>query len=321
MSKYQQTMNDLKAAALGTAPPFRFPQPGNNSRITGDMADNMMWIELKFKKYTQLRGNVWESGGFAGDVTKGPTLMFIAPTEMQETFTHDWVDASNVAGRALTAYTGFKKTYSDAKSLGKSLMHEGAGILERLSPGADSGSDASKEALALTDKKEDEFTRKSLSTVSRLANEYRKESFYKYDSPQMYKDSPKPVYNFMFSLGDTGDNEYDILLPIQMLRYLSSASKPTIGEEYEKDLIKIEFPYICEVNTVWGNKAVPIINMKYAAITSLQIQYNGPYRNGIPTKADITLSLSSLMPLYRSTIAGSGTTVSNQNIISISTRD
>jgi hypothetical protein len=320
-------MSDLKSASLG-GKVLMFPEPGGNARISGDMAKNMMWIELKFKKFTSLTGNIWENGGFGttdsrGNKTmvEGPTLMFIAPMELQETFTHQWDDASNIAGRALTAWTGFSKTLSDANSLVNTITSQGNLLMDRMKPGENSGTKEAEDELQKSNEAQKSFHKEYESKINRAAKDYRKESFYKYDAPQQYKESPKPSYNFMFSLGDSSDPEYDILLPVQMLRYLSAASKPSIGHgSRERDLIKMEFPYVCEVNTVWGNSSVPIINMKFAAITSLQFSFGGPYRNGIPTKADITITLSSILPVYRSTVGGFDSTVANQNIVTISNK-
>lgn len=323
-SKSQTHMEALKQGTLGYNDVFRFPEPGSNARLTNNIADNMLWIRLKFTKYKTLTGNVFKEGGFA-DGKEGPTLMFVAPTEIQETISHNWGDASNVAVRAINAFTGLSKTISDTTSLaksGKKIYSELEELAKHTTPGAETGNvDQKADEKSYLEKLNNKF-KTSKAKVTSIANDYRKETFYKYDIPMMYTDSPKPSYHFEFILGDTGDAERDVMLPIQMLKYLSAPSKPGIGEDPKyKDMLSFEFPHVCQVDTMFGNEVVPMINMAFAAVTSVQVDYTGPFRNGMPTKASITLTVTNIMPVYKSTLEGATGSKAKDNIISITSND
>lgn len=110
------------------------------------------------------------------------------------------------------------------------------------------------------------------------------------DSPLTYQGSERRVYDFEIQLVDEGNPKGDVLDPIHLLEKYSC---PTIGD----GISSIGLPYVFEVTSFPSN----LINIKYAALESVQPTYMSPYRYGYPTKATVALRFKELSPLYRKT--------------------
>jgi hypothetical protein len=120
------------------------------------------------------------------------------------------------------------------------------------------------------------------------------ESRKKIDSPLVYSDSDRREYTLVFQFADQGDVYKDVM---QVPSELKSFSSPTIIEENGMvSATNINFPYIFSVET----EPVPFIKMDYAVITALQPQYYSPYRDGMPTKCDMSITFRDMKPTYSS---------------------
>ncbi len=117
---------------------------------------------------------------------------------------------------------------------------------------------------------------------------------HKSDAPLVYKDSSRREYSFTFIFADQGNPGYDVMAPVNYLRQFSCANF--------KDKLQIEFPYIFSVDTISGNGAIiPVVNIKYAALRSVQPTFGGPYRGGIPSRCDCQVTFMDIEPLYKTT--------------------
>jgi len=109
----------------------------------------------------------------------------------------------------------------------------------------------------------------------------------KLDTPLTFKDSNRRQLTFLFMLADQGDPENDVFVPVRTLQQMSCAEN--------KKLLDFEFPNIFEVYS----KPSDLIYIEYAALTSVQPSWYGPYRNGWPTKCELTVTFKDLLPLYQ----------------------
>lgn len=127
------------------------------------------------------------------------------------------------------------------------------------------------------------------------------------DSPTVFKSSQKRSLPLTFHLADQGDTERDVFEPVNLLMYYSSSGMGNEGESY----FKIDYPYVFELKTVTGdNQEISLINYQHAALTNIQPTFEGPYRNGYPTKCELTLTFQDLQPLFKKTFDRNSSRVS-----------
>lgn len=112
--------------------------------------------------------------------------------------------------------------------------------------------------------------------------------------PLVFEGSNRREYSMMFQLADKGDTKRDVFDPVQFFREKTSA-------EIENH-ITIKFPHIFTIKSIPNG----IINMKYAAIVAVQPNFQGPYRNGYPSRCELTLSFRDMSPLFITSWSESG---------------
>ena len=121
---------------------------------------------------------------------------------------------------------------------------------------------------------------------------------FKVDTPTLYKDSQRRTVSFLFNLVYTG--KYgpfkEVVEPIKNFMKWSTPILPeTIIDT------RVEVPYVFQVRTKTGEGVpVNIINISAAALTSIQPTYSGPFIDGYPSKAELTLTFTDIEPLNRS---------------------
>ena len=109
----------------------------------------------------------------------------------------------------------------------------------------------------------------------------------KMDTPTTYIDSTRRLLDITFVLADQGSTKDDVFEPVRRLQKYSCAEKLSSNE--------FDLPYIVTVETIDSD----LIYIQYAAITSVQPSWYGPYRSGYPSKCDLTVTFQELEPLYR----------------------
>ena len=113
----------------------------------------------------------------------------------------------------------------------------------------------------------------------------------RFDAALTYQTSARRRYMFELHFADCGDPYKDVVYPIKLLEWLSSAAT-------EAGFAQITRPYIFRVYTT----PVKFLYLRYAALESILPNYSGPYRNGYPTSASVQLSFVELDPLYKEQI-------------------
>jgi len=113
----------------------------------------------------------------------------------------------------------------------------------------------------------------------------------KLDTPVTFKDSNRRTLDITVELADQGSTYYDVFTPVRQLEKWSCAKKG--------DGTLFELPYIFTVKTKTADGRNPLISINNAALISVQPTYYGPYRNGYPSKCELTLSFKDMEPLYR----------------------
>jgi len=114
---------------------------------------------------------------------------------------------------------------------------------------------------------------------------------YRVDTPLVYENSKRREYTFDLQLVTLGDDPFkEVLEPI---RYLQKLSCP----EMKGDTINLKMPALFRVDVN------PVLYIRYAALTAIQVSYKPPYKGKIPMQAELTLNFSDVEPMYRRTFS------------------
>lgn len=123
---------------------------------------------------------------------------------------------------------------------------------------------------------------------------------YKVDTPLLYKDSNRREVTFLFQLsatGKTGSNpKIEVIDPVKNLMKWSTADLSGVVSSSE-----IELPYLFQIRTKLGTGGSykDIVNIRAAAMSSIQPSYFNPYIEGFPTRCELTLTFIDVEPLNR----------------------
>ena len=126
----------------------------------------------------------------------------------------------------------------------------------------------------------------------------------KVDSPMVYSGSERLEYSFTFLLMQYRRIKDDVMNPIHEFRKFSCASING------KSIDTIEFPAIFSITT----SPAPFISMDNAALTNVQVLYNAPFKGGLPSRAELTLTFKDIRPLYTDSFDNVGGIVSTGTI-------
>ena len=115
---------------------------------------------------------------------------------------------------------------------------------------------------------------------------------YKMDTPLTYSSSQRRQYQLTFILADPEPK--NILDTVKLLEMYAAPES--------KSEIDIEFPYVFSVYS----EPEGLINIDYAAITSILPNWQHPYIGGLPMRCELTISFTDMSPLFRKTIESGG---------------
>jgi hypothetical protein len=220
-----------------------------------------LWIEFEILRIEHQNFDVREKGGISVFET-GEKFYLLAPNEFGLNVSHRWGDDKNIGARLLEKVVHLKHETKEIKAVYKSIDN----LL------SNSGATSLKAGLAGA----------------------KIHDFQRVDAPMMYTDSEHRTYIFDFIFADQGKIYEDVYQPIDMLQRYSSAVDID-------QTIKIELPHIFKIRTVDGNNQTKnIINVDRAAVTSMQPVFKGPYRDGYPTQATLSITFVDLSPLFAS---------------------
>lgn len=121
---------------------------------------------------------------------------------------------------------------------------------------------------------------------------------YKMDTPLAYSSSQRRQYQLTFILADPEPK--NVLDTVKLLEMYAAPES--------KSEIDIEFPYVFSVYS----EPEGLINIDYAAITSILPNWQHPYIGGLPMRCELTISFTDMSPLFRKTIETGGIIQVNQ---------
>jgi len=224
-------------------------------------------------------------------------LYFIAPNEIQEPISHTWEAYDSLASR-LADKAGFvNKIEQELKGIKNSALKTELvkGLKTAMGSGMKETADAAYKAIAKAAKNPaasiDSFTRLGMN-----ANV----STNRVDSPLVYKNSSRRLYDFIFQLF-TDKSDYaisDIVYPVRLLQYLSTPGIPDSPyTKNAKSIAEVTPPYVFSIQSVYdGGIDTDFINIDTMVLKNVQATYRGPYPNGYPISAELHLTFEELDP-------------------------
>jgi len=208
-----------------------------------------------------------ESGGVRIKGDEVTSWAFLAPDQILETVNHSWQPWETIASRL----SGFgKQMYeqlsNDVGALADALVSQSKGVNVNKFMNALQGDTKAK---------------------------------WKVDTPLVYEDSERREYTLEFQLvsREDGDGHWNM----EMVRVMEQYSSP------DRDgIVSIKLPYIFKVETFPEADIVhSVLNIPYAAITSVQPTYMAPYdKYGFPMRILLTVTFKELPPLYADSFVG-----------------
>lgn len=123
---------------------------------------------------------------------------------------------------------------------------------------------------------------------------------FKVDTPLIYKNTDRREVSFLFNLvmDKEGNSKEYVTEPVKNLMKWSTPQVST--EIIQFTGMKIELPYVFQVRTKKGEGDYQdIINMRAAAISSIQPTYYHPYINGHPCRCELTVTFQDIEPISR----------------------
>jgi len=231
-----------------------------------------VWIKFIAKKIKVVTAKTQTDGGLIiEDADPQTTWQFLLPTSVQENLVHEWQPWETMLSRLGGKAVDVTQMISDLGTLRKALTSSyrknsvGAGL-------------------------------NVLSSQSRVNA--------KVDTPLVYEDTQRMEYTMTFNMvvkEDGGNGLMDIVVPVRDLQQHSSPSLNDIV----LGASRISFPHIFEVKTESTEDEYyvrPLIDIKAAAITSIQPTYMQPYdKSGYPMRCELTVTFRNMEPIYSDT--------------------
>ena len=217
------------------------------------------WLKIKSFKVLRQIANI--QGGGITRISSGDTFEFLPTNNIAQNVGHDWEDYESIASRVAQKISSIGKTTQEVAGLGKS------------------GKDAIKKMLS---------GESAVSTIKGLPTGLQSDiKQYKVDTPLIYKNTKRQMYNFAVALvSHRGNQQKEVLAPVKRLIELSYPL-------YKQDSIEIEPPFIFDIQV--GN----IISLKNVALIAVQPTYKGPYVYGRPCICELELTFTDIKHKYR----------------------
>lgn len=271
--KNDKVLQGIRSSSGGVIQIPRSNVKGNKGTLTPDFT-KFTW--LKMDVYSIDKQNALPKGSAVLEGTSCEvTFKFLLPMKVMEAIQHQWGEYNSILSGAGRFYTEFMKNANEIGSIASNTLAYGKNGINAIQNGIKS-------------KNIGNLLSSGTDFLASTANVYNM----RMDSALTYQNSARRRYNMEFEFADLGDPKNDILFPIKSLEYLSSAGlKQGFGEIVRPYVFKI---YSYPVN--W-------LNVRWAALESALPTYEGPYRNGYPTKASLQLTFVDISPLFREAIS------------------
>jgi len=225
--------------------------------------DGCLWIEIQAQRLISQTVN---ANGEPNVSSKMEMFRFLAPDSIIEHLGHTWA--------------GYESLYSRASQAG-------ATAIKGINEGAIIGNAGVSLIKAITNTSSIKQKLASMATAAGKTNVTQT----RIDTPLSYQDSDRRKYDFEFQLVDEGDTYNNVVFPVKKLEQYSCPGF--------RNGVTIDLPYVFKIRSFPNHGGKSLIDIGYSALTVVTGTYNGPYRNGFPTHATLSLSFEELQPLYR----------------------
>ena len=225
--------------------------------------DGCLWIEIQAQRLISQTVN---ANGEPNVSSKMEMFRFLAPDSIIEHLGHTWA--------------GYESLYSRASQAG-------ATAIKGINEGAIIGNAGVSLIKAITNTSSIKQKLASMATAAGKTNVTQT----RIDTPLSYQDSDRRKYDFEFQLVDEGDTYNNVVFPVKKLEQYSCPGF--------RNGVAIDLPYVFKIRSFPNHGGKSLIDIGYSALTVVTGTYNGPYRNGFPTHATLSLSFEELQPLYR----------------------
>lgn len=253
-----------------------------------DPKSGSVWVHMKaFKILNQFSKATGNDGGIDRVGTPEVQYAFLAPLQLQESFSHTWEAYESVASRLAQKVRDATKLTAESTAL---IGGFGEGLVTK-------ATEAFKNIKADPSQAIEEFARDAYNHIG--ASKIPK---IKIDAPLYYSDSARRTITLDFVIFEEGNPKSDIIDPVQDIM---KKSCPDLLSN-----LNIDFPYMWELYT----KPESFLNYKTCVLTAVQPTWNAPYVHGFPSSCNLSLTFEDLGPLYRSSITqGTSIRVINSN--------
>ena len=244
-----------------------YKRPSKAPHVT-DENSGILWIWIDAYKLIS-QSTLARAGLEMGDLEY--TFKFIVQNDISENIGHEWASYESIVSRLTQKGADIGKTIREIKNMVGAV------------------SDSWMEKRLRSKKGIGDYLKNSIQNAA----DKSVVAYHRVDTPLVYSNSPRREYEFLVHLIDEGDPYQDIIKPVRELEKLSSPEQDTWS--------KINPPYVFSLKTRAGDsQEIPLIKIDFAALTSIQPIYKGPFRKGFPTLCDLTLKFIDIQPLYRS---------------------
>jgi len=245
-----------------------------------------LWVEINAYKYSPQSSNVRSPNAVRHGALEG-VFRFLAPSDIQLNLDHNWAEYENITSRMANIVSNWAVPIQDIKSAYTNTTGKIWGALT----GQGGGSTAQNPG-----------TNSTVNTIANALSNFLSGDVvnYRIDAPLVYKGTANLEYNLNFDLALFTERPSYIEEILRSLMKFSSPKKD--GDNF----LSIIPPHIFSVKTIPGG----LINLKYAALKTIQPEMSYPYVNGKPTVCKLQLTFQDITPLFSDTFdVGSSVTV------------
>lgn len=248
-----------------------------------------LWVKITARQLlsqkTRSRGGSLQIG------KKGTTFKFLAPPQIVDVHNHNWEEYASIQSRFLQLVINAKIAADQGGQIVGDLKRQFFQALSKIKKNI-------SENRAARAAGKPPVHPVSFPGVSSLANTLYQTATqaadvavpkYKQDTPLKYTGSSRRTYNLPFILADSKGGE-TVERAVNLLQSYAAAESVS---EYE-----INFPFIFEVQT----EPFGLLKLNYAALESVLVTWNAPYRRGRGTWCELQLQFKDMSPLFRKTI-------------------
>lgn len=239
---------------------------------------NLKLTTVKFLSKSLEKQSAYARG--SNSITTGDTRdswIFAFPVEFNEQIAHTWETYQSIGSRLAEKVGEVQAAIADLQGV--------AGGATNTFKSMDGNKPVSSDSIIST------------ANQAALAMSTSDVPAFRVDTSLVYRDSSRREYSIAFQvMDDEGDPYNTVFKPVRELE------KYSCPEMKGDSLVGINFPYIFEVTSMGSD----IINIKNAAIISVNPTWMYPFINDYPTRCELTISFKDIEPLYRSSFDAGG---------------